>query len=79
MSVEPAPSNLGTCGWCNLPAVTHVITRPGRKTRKVAPVCEQHAAEFEARGQMTIRLETDLKVRRDYEKSRWKASQRPWR
>lgn len=79
MSVEAASSNLGMCGWCDQPAVTHVIVVKGRKNRKVAPVCETHASEFEARGQLTVRVEVDEKVRRDYEKSRWKATQAPWR
>lgn len=78
MSVEAASSDLGMCAWCDQPAVTHVITRKGRKNRKVAPVCELHAADFESRGQLTVRVEVDQKLQRDLQKSQWKASQRPW-
>lgn len=45
------------CGWCDEPAVTNVVTVKGKKNRKTAPVCEEHAERFERAGQMTDRLE----------------------
>jgi hypothetical protein len=59
------------CAWCGEPAVTRVITRPGRQHRQTAPVCEEHAAGFESRGAMTIRLEIDNRMRRELERSQW--------
>lgn len=60
-----------TCAWCGEPAVTDVIVVPGRVKRKTAPVCEAHATEFEERGQMTVRVEVDQKMRRARKKSEW--------
>lgn len=61
------------CGWCGAPAVTDVITVPGRKNRKTAPVCADHATRFEEAGQMTLRLEFDLKQQRSERSRQWKA------
>lgn len=61
------------CGWCSAPAVTDVITRPGKKHRMTAPVCEQHATRFENEGQMTLRLEFDLKQQSSERSRQWKA------
>jgi hypothetical protein len=49
------------CGWCGAPAVTDVITVPGRAggKRRTAPVCESHAQKFEFEGQSTTRAEMD--------------------
>jgi hypothetical protein len=58
--------------------VTEVIVVPGRKRKKTAPVCEQHAEKFERRGQMTTRLEVDRKLEAERKRSQWKA-RRPWR
>lgn len=60
-----------TCGWCSEPAVTEVITRPGRTHRKTAPVCERHAKEFEDRDVLTARVEFDRKMRAAAAKSEW--------
>jgi hypothetical protein len=61
-----------TCGWCKEPAVTEVITRPGTKLRKTAPVCEAHAKSFEGRGQMTVRLEASNRLEMNRSKAQWK-------
>lgn len=59
------------CAWCSEPAVTHVITRPGRKRRQTAPVCETHAADFEERGILTVRVEIENIAHRALKRSDW--------
>jgi hypothetical protein len=66
-----AESELGPCAWCGEPSVTHLIIVPGKKKRKLAVVCEEHAARFEAQGQMTTRREVELQLERDLNKSHW--------
>ncbi len=72
-------SDTEPCGWCGEPAVTRVITRPGRKLKRTAPVCETHAKKFEAQGQMTTRLEVEKKLEAERKRSNWVRSNRPWR
>jgi hypothetical protein len=48
-----------SCGWCADPAVTEVIFVKGTKNRRTAPVCEDHAQDFEQRGLLTLRLEQE--------------------
>lgn len=51
-----------TCAWCGDPAVTDVITQTGKKHRKTAPVCEDHAQDFESRGMTTVRQEQEKRA-----------------
>lgn len=60
------------CAWCGDPSVTDVITVPGRKNRQTAPVCENHAKDFENRGIKTVRVEADEKLRRQQRRNNWK-------
>lgn len=66
---------MSVCGWCPEPAVTEVITVPGRKNRKTTPVCEAHAQDFEKRGVLTVRVELDQKLERSRKRSQWKGRQ----
>jgi hypothetical protein len=70
---------LQSCGWCQEPAVTEVIVRPGRSKRKTTPVCETHAKDFEQRGIKTTRVELDEKLERDRKRGTWRAQHQPWR
>lgn len=67
------------CAWCGKPSVTSVITRPGRKLRRTAPVCEKHAKKFEDDGVMTTRLEVDKKMEAERKRGTWLRSNRRWR
>ncbi len=69
----PAPPPRAKCGWCEATSVTDVITISGKKLRKTAPVCNEHATRFEDAGQMTTRLEFDLKQERSERSRQWKA------
>lgn len=69
--------DLGPCAWCGEPAVTRVIVVPGRKNRKTTPVCEAHAADFEARGVATTRSKQAEKQERERKRSQWKV-RRVW-
>lgn len=66
------------CGWCQEPSVTEVITRPGRKNRMTAPVCEHHAKDFETRGIQTMRSELDEKLERERQRKSWVSQNKPW-
>lgn len=59
------------CAWCSEPAVTRVITVPGRKNRKTSPVCDSHAVDFERRGVTTTRMEADGKMDRERKRINW--------
>jgi hypothetical protein len=59
------------CAWCAEPAVTHVITRPGRAHRQTAPVCETHARSFEARDILTVRVEIQNMAHKPPKRSEW--------
>ena len=78
MSERPLPvdSAAPRCGWCGEPAVTEVITRPGRSKKQTAPVCEAHARDFEERGIKTTRLELDEKLERERKRSAWLSQNR---
>ena len=80
MSQGGLPDDLSpaVCGWCGDPAVTEVVTRPGRSKKQTAPVCEAHAKDFEARGIKTTRVEFEEKRERDRKRSAW-LSNRAWR
>jgi hypothetical protein len=70
---EPGPENqLPPCGWCGDPSITEVITVPGRKNRKTAPVCRVHAEKFEREGQITTRLEVETKTQRQQRSAEWR-------
>ena len=75
-TIDPS---LGPCAWCGGPSVTEVVTRPGRKRRKTAPVCEKHAADFERRGIATVRSEVEAKLAAELKRSQWRRRQRGWR
>lgn len=68
----PETHSYGPCGWCGEPGVTEVVVVAGRKNRKTAPVCEQHAERFEREGQMTTRLEIQQKDQRQERSREWK-------
>lgn len=66
------------CAWCGKEAVTNVVTRRGRKLRKTAPVCEEHAQDFEQREIATTRSEVDSKLEAQRKQAQRKARQ-AWR
>lgn len=72
--MSDTPKNVAPerCGWCDQPASTEVITAPGRKKRKTAPVCEEHAADFERRGIPTVRSELDERLERERKRGQWR-------
>ena len=69
----PVPPPRAKCGWCDEISVTDVVMVKGKKTRKTVPVCETHAAGFEDRGQITVRLEQSIKQEKAERSRQWKA------
>lgn len=66
---------LGTCTWCERPATEQLIVEPGRKHRKIAPVCDAHAREYEQRGLETVGTETERKAQAALKRAAWKRNQ----
>lgn len=82
-SAEPTTGDvpaegLGLCGWCGEPAVDQVIVVPGRKNRKLAPVCAAHQKKFLKAGQRTLESEVDRKLEAERKRKTWKGRQQ-WR
>jgi hypothetical protein len=66
MAETPPP-----CTWCGEPSVTEVVIRPGHRLKKTAPVCERHAADFESRGVMTVRVEVSNRLMSEEKRNEW--------
>lgn len=70
--------SLDPCAWCGDVAVTEVVVVPGRKNKRYQPVCEEHAADFERRGQMTRRIEQDQLSKREADRAAYLKRTMPW-
>lgn len=77
MAENPAPE-LDPCGWCGAPAVTEVVTVPGRAKKRYAPVCEDHATHFEGQGQLTRRREHEALSERERRRADYLKQAMPW-
>ena len=60
-----------TCGWCDQPSVDEVITVPGRKNRRAAPVCAEHKKAFIEAGQTTVLHELEVKESKAENRPTW--------
>lgn len=66
------------CSWCGGEYATDVVVVPGRKNRKIEPVCEKHAQQFEKHGGKTTRIEDAERQERERKKRTWGGG-RKWR
>lgn len=71
-------ASLGTCTWCDKPAVEQLIVTPGRKNRKLAPVCREHMEKYERQGLETVGTETERKAQAALKRAAWRRNQN-WR
>lgn len=60
---EPAPLDGESCGWCDKPATTRVLTR--RRPKVFAAVCDEHERSFVAQGAVSERSRVDAYVDQD--------------
>lgn len=67
-----------TCYWCEAPATEQLIVVPGRKNRKVVPVCDAHAQHYERQGRETVSTETERKAQAALKRAAWRRNQ-GWR
>ena len=67
------------CAWCGAPSIDELIIQTGTKNRKTAPVCRDHAREFEARGLDTLRTVVERKLEAERKRREWKQRNQRWR